>query len=167
MKKIIVSVFTASLFAALFMQCKKTEVANLEIRLTDNPANYTQVNVDIQKVSVKFDSDSVSWVDLNTNAGVYNLLNFQNGINTVLATGTVSQNTVKEIRFELGPNNSVLESGVVHNLTIPSGSESGLKIKVSKKLNATLQSIIIDFDAAESIKEENDGYKLKPVLKLK
>jgi hypothetical protein len=168
MKKIIIGLLAIASVAMLFTQCKKSSTsANLQIKLTDNPANYTQVNVDIKEVEVKFNEDTLSWVSLNTNAAVYNLLALQNGVTTVLATGNVPTNTVKEIRFVLGPNNTVLDSGVVHNLTIPSGSESGLKIKVSKKLDATLQTILIDFDAALSIKEEADGYKLKPVLKLK
>jgi Domain of unknown function (DUF4382) len=56
----------------------------------------------------------------------------------------------------------------VYPLTIPSGSESGLKIKLSKKLNAQLDSVVIDFDAALSILKTGVGdYKLKPVLKIK
>ncbi len=57
--------------------------------------------------------------------------------------------------------------GIIYPLTIPSGSESGLKIKVSKKLQATIETILIDFDADLSVKKENDGYKLRPVIRLK
>jgi hypothetical protein len=167
MKKIICSVIMIGTIVLTFTQCKKSTSSNLEVKLTDNPANYTAVNVDIQSVEVKFDEDSLKFVTLATNAAVYNLLSLQNGVTTVLATGNYPNNTIKEIRFVLGANNTVVDSGIVHPLTIPSGSESGLKIKVSKKLNATLQTVVIDFDAALSIKEESDGYKLKPVLKLK
>ncbi|MDP4263584.1 MAG: DUF4382 domain-containing protein [Bacteroidota bacterium] len=53
-------------------------------------------------------------------------------------------------------------------LTIPSGSESGLKIKLAKPLHATLDSLVIDFDAALSILQTGNGdYKLKPVLRIK
>jgi hypothetical protein len=38
---------------------------------------------------------------------------------------------------------------------------------VDKKLQQTIETILIDFDAALSVKEETDGYKLKPVIKLK
>jgi hypothetical protein len=40
-------------------------------------------------------------------------------------------------------------------------------VKVSKKLEKTLSTLTIDFDAAESVKESNGTYKLQPVLKLK
>ncbi|RYZ92799.1 MAG: hypothetical protein EOP47_29985 [Sphingobacteriaceae bacterium] len=52
--------------------------------------------------------------------------------------------------------------------TIASGSESGLKIKINRRLNTTLDSLLIDFDAALSVKNEGaSGYKLRPVIKVK
>ncbi|GAB2807410.1 hypothetical protein GCM10027043_03020 [Ferruginibacter profundus] len=146
--------------------------STLNVRLTDGPTNLAEVNVDIREVNIKFNDDTSStngWVSMQTNAGVYNLLGLQNGVDTLLASLTVPQNTVKEIRFVLGPNNSIKDTlGVVYPLTIPSGGESGLKIKVSKKLAAGLDSLIIDFDAALSIFRTGAGnYMLKPVLKVK
>ena len=148
-----------------FQSCKKENngLSNLQVRLTDAPAAYDQVNVDIREVRVNFRDDSTGWVSLNTNAKIYNLLALQNGVDTLLATGTVSTGIVKEIRLLLGNDNSVVVNGTSFPLTIPSGGESGLKIKVNKKLNATLETLIVDFDAALSIKVENGGYKLRPV----
>lgn len=153
-----------------FFSCSKDNssgTSNLQVRLTDAPAAYDEVNVDIKEVRVNFRDDSTGWVSLNTNAAVYNLLGLQNGVDTLLATGTVQAGTVKEIRLILGSNNTVVVGGVSFPLTIPSGSESGLKIKVSKKLNATLETLVIDFDAALSINLEPGGYKLRPVLRIK
>lgn len=150
---------------------KNNETSTLQIRLTDNPTAFQEVNVDIREVNVKFSDDSSStsgWVSLATKAGIYNLLALQNGVDTLLATGTFPQDVVKEIRFVLGPNNTVKDNGIVYPLVIPSGSQSGLKIKVNKKLGATLETLIIDFDAALSVKKEGTGdYKLRPVLKIK
>ena len=140
----------------------------LKIHLTDNPFNASEVNVDIREVRANFRDDSTGWVTLSTRAGIYNLLGFQNGIDTVLAQGTVPMGTLKEVRFVLGNNNSIKIDSIVYPLTIPSGSESGLKIKVGKQLHATLDSLIIDFDAALSILQTGNGdFKLKPVLKIK
>ena len=139
--------------------------------MTDAPILADEVNVDIQQIRVKFRDDPDStrgWADLNTTAGVYNLLGLQNGIDTLLAVGTIPTNDVKEIRFVLGANNSIKVGGITYPLTIPSGSESGLKIKVNKKLSGPVDSILIDFDAALSIHQIGTGdYKLKPVLKIK
>lgn len=154
---------------AVFTACSKNkETTKLDIQLTDNPYNAQEVNVDIKEVRVNFSDDSSGWVTLNTFAGVYNLLGLQNGLDTLIASATVTTGTVKEIRFILGSNNSIKINDVVFPLTIPSGSESGLKIKVNKKLAVGFDSLLIDFDAALSILQVGTGdFKLKPVLKLK
>lgn len=173
MKKIALSLsMLALLVAVVFIACSKDDSGKsttVKVRLTDNPVNAEEVNVDIRQVSVKFSDDSVhGWADLTTYAGVYDLLGLQNGVDTLLAVGTIPTSVVKEIRFVLGTNNSIKVAGVTYPLTIPSGSESGLKIKINKKLNGTLDSLLIDFDAALSIHQTGAGvYHLKPVLKLK
>ncbi len=160
----------AVLLIGTIIACNKDNdtTTDLKIRLTDNPYNATEVNVDIQQVRVNLRDDSTGWVDLQTRAGVYNLLNFQNGIDTLIAQATVPTGTIKEVRFVLGSQNSIRIDNNLYPLTIPSGSESGLKIKLNKRLNAHLDSLVIDFDAALSILQTGTGdYKLKPVLKIK
>jgi hypothetical protein len=140
----------------------------LSVHLTDNPFNASEVNVDIREVRVNLRDDSTGWVNLTTRAGVYNLLDFQNGIDTVLAQGIIPTGTLKEIRFVLGTNNSIKIDSTVYPLTIPSGAESGLKIKLNKNLNASFDSLVVDFDAAMSIIQNGTGdYHLQPVLKIK
>lgn len=166
-------VFIASLFllsSIVFISCSKDDSmggsSTLHVRMTDAPTAMDSVFVDIQQVSVKMQDDTSNngWINLNTSAGVYNLLQLQNGVDTLLATGTLETGYVKEIRFVLGSRNRVVVAGVSYPLTIPSGSESGLKIKLDKRLNATLETLLIDFDAALSIRLEATGYKLRPVL---
>lgn len=160
----------ASLLLGGIIACNKDNdtTTDLRIRLTDNPYNATEVNVDIQEVRVNLNDDSTGWVSLDTRAGIYNLLDFQNGIDTLIAQTTVPTGTVKEVRFVLGNQNSIKIDNTTFPLTIPSGSESGLKIKLNKKLNAHVDSLVIDFDAALSILQTGTGdYKLKPVLKIK
>lgn len=161
---------------ASFIACSKDDngTTTLNVRMTDNPIDLRSVNVDVLQVRVKLGNDTTldasdnGWVDLQTNARIYDLLRLQNGLDTALATGVVPTGYIKEIRFILGPNNSVIDTfGVSHPLTIPSGAESGLKIKVNQKMNATLQTLLMDFDAALSIQKEITGYKLRPVIKVK
>jgi hypothetical protein len=178
MKKYVFSfLFSVSAMVLIIVSCSKDKsndngTTTLQIRLTDGPTNLAEVNVDIKEINVKFNDDSTGskgWVSMPTNAGVYNLLGLQNGVDTLLASLILPKDILKEIRFVLGSNNSIKDTfGVVYPLTIPSGSESGLKIKVSKKLSATLETLLIDFDAALSVKREGNGdYKLRPVLKIK
>ncbi len=155
------------------LACSKDDdkTTDLRVRLTDNPYNATEVNVDIEQVRVKFsddDRDDEGWRNLDTRAGVYNLLDFQNGIDTLIASAVVPTQPLKEIRFVLGSDNSIRIDNVLYPLTIPSGSSSGLKIKLNKSLREGIDSVLIDFDAALSIVQEGNGnYKLKPVLKIK
>ena len=152
-----------------FVACKKdNNQSTLSLRLTDFPGDWEEVNIDLKEIKVKFDNDTTAWQTLPTNAGIYNLLGLQNGIDTLIAEGTFPSNyTVKEIRLIVGPDNSIKTNGQVFPLTIPSGEETGLKIKLNKRLQARLETVLIDFDAALSIKEETDGFKLRPVLRLK
>ncbi|MCW3094284.1 MAG: hypothetical protein JWP81_5353 [Ferruginibacter sp.] len=153
-----------------FYSCgKDNKNTTLNVRLTDNPVAFQEVNVDIREVRIKFSDDVTDneWVTLTTHPGIYNLLTLQ-GVDTALATALVPSNTVRQIRFVLGPNNTVKDNGVVYPLVIPSGSESGLKIKISKELSSTLETLVIDFDAALSVLKEGTGdYKLRPVIKVK
>jgi hypothetical protein len=34
-------------------------------------------------------------------------------------------------------------------------------------LNATLETVVLDFDAGASVTDEADGYKLRPVIRVK
>jgi type 1 fimbria pilin len=153
-----------------FSSCKKDSggQSTLKVRLTDAPADYQEVNIDLRNINVKLSDDSESWVELDAVPGIYNLLGLQNGVDTLIGTDTFPKGIVKEIRLVLGPDNTIKVNGTVFQLSIPSGSESGLKIKVDKKLEAAIETLIIDFDAALSIHEEGIGdYKLRPVLRIK
>jgi hypothetical protein len=163
--------FLGSLALLTLIACSKENSGNtntrLRIHLTDAPFDASEVNVDIQQVRVNMSDDSTGWIDLATNAGIYNLLDYQNGADTVIADTLVPTGTVKEIRFVLGNQNSIVIDSVSYPLTIPSGGSSGLKLKLNKKLNANLDSLVIDFDAALSIHQTGKGdYKLQPVLKI-
>ena len=169
-RKLLLIALPVLLSFMVFVACKKTNegTSQLNIRMTDAPFDAQEVNVDIREVRVKFEKDSSSWVSLNTNARIYNLLRLQNGVDTLLATGTVPTGVVKEIRLILGSGNTIKIKDVVYPLSVASADEAGLKIKVSKKLGVTLETILIDFDAELSIIQTGNGtYKLKPVIKLK
>lgn len=158
----------AIISSATFIACKKdASTSTLHVKLTDAPGDWQEVNIDLREVKVNFNEDSTGWVSLQTKDTIYNLLGLQNGLDTLIAQATVPSKTVKEIRLVLGSRNTIKVNDQVYPLTIPSGSESGLKIKVNKKLNATLETIVLDFDAGASITQEQDGYKLRPVITVK
>jgi len=151
------------------ISCKKDKSGyKLDVHLTDAPAAFEEVNVDIEEVKVKLRDDSAGWVSLNTNAGIYNLLGLQNGVDTLLATGILPSNFVQEIRLYLGSDNTVKVGGQTFPLSMNSGDAERLMIKVNKGISSAVDSLIIDFDAGLSIiLDGNGGYRLQPVITIK
>lgn len=166
MKSKLISIF--SFFVCLFfISCKKESGSTtLKVKLTDAPAAYDEVNVDIREVNIKMDGDSSSWISLPTTAGIYNLLEYQDGVDTLISQAVLTGTTIKEVRLVLGNDNSIKIGSEIFPLIIPSGSESGLKIKMNKSLNGGIDYLTLDFDAALSVKQETSGYKLRPVIKI-
>ena len=167
-------VLTAFCAFLLFWSCDKDDASQntpkttLNVYLTDGPGDFQQVNVDIQEVRIKSSDDTSQWLSLPTNTGIYNLLDFQNGVDTLLATGPVPAVVLKEVRLVLGPNNTVMKDSVLYDLDTPSAQQSGLKIKIDKSLGLTVDSLTLDFDAAKSIVETGNGkFILKPVIRVK
>ena len=178
MKKVIYSAF--ALASILFLSsCSKddstdnTGTSQFKVVLKDAPTDLDSVFVDIREVRINMTADSTDstsaggWQTLPTNIGIYNLLQLTNGIDTTISSTTIPRGTIKQIRLILGDSNRVVSSGISYPLTIPSGSQSGLKVMLHKEVAATLDSLVIDFDAALSVRRENDGsYKLRPVLQV-
>ena len=161
------------LFLTVFTltECSKSNSSTsmLEVRLTDGPGDYQEVNIDIQGVEIHTDGGdpSTGWKPLSIKTGVYNLLKLTNGLDTLLGKIELPSGHIEQIRLKLGANNSIKTLGVTSPLNTPSAQQSGLKLVI----NANLQSgitykLLLDFDAARSIVSTGSGkYNLKPVIK--
>lgn len=148
--------------------CKKSSADSpysYSIRMTDAPGPFNAVFIDLQAVEITGNDGKA--VQMNVNAGIYNLLNFSNGLDTLIATGSLNASTVQQIRLILGPNNSVVVNNISYPLSTPSADQSGLKLQVHQELQAGVNyQVLLDFDANESIVETGSGtYKLKPVIR--
>lgn len=135
------------------------------VRLTDAPGPYDEVNVDIQGIEVIGEDGKT--VALNVKKGIFNLLEFSNGVDTLLATDSLEISSVKQIRLILGANNTVVLDGVSYPLRTPSAEQSGLKLKVNQTLQeGILYTVLLDFDANKSVVKLGNGeYQLKPVIR--
>jgi hypothetical protein len=160
----------------IFTACKKSTSttggqATFQVRLTDDPSPYDSVLIDIEKVEVNVSSDTGAtsgWQTLPlARAGVYNLLAFRNGADTVLASQNFPAGTISQIRLILGSNNSVVINGQSFPLKTPSAQQSGLKFNIHATLTAGIvYKLWIDFNAGSSIVTTgNGGYILKPVIR--
>ena len=183
LKTFFMVVATVSLFAYL-NSCTESNgerpTGKITVSMTDSLADYLAVNVDVQAIRVHVtpadslaDDDTVSldssqWFELETHAGIYNLLDFRDGVDTLLAQGELPVGYVSQIRLILGENNSIVTLTDTFALNIPSGSTSGFKILVNQELSDVESlDLLFDFNAGKSVIEKGNGaFQLKPVLHL-
>lgn len=152
-----------------------TGKAQLNISLTDAPGDYQEVNIDVQGLRIHYtpaSHDTASadgqWIDLPVEPMRVNLLELTNGVDTLLAKAELDPGYYKELRLMLGNDNTVMVDSMIQDLKVPSGQQSGYKIKFKTDLEAGEElEVVVDFDAGRSVhKAGNSGkYILKPVLK--
>ena len=168
MKKAILLIFLSLVWFA----CSKDEggTSHLEVRLTDSPGDYEEVNIDIQRVEVHSNEgdQQAGWASLDVQAGVYDILKFTNGLDTLLGEADLPSGRISQIRLILGDNNTVKIDGQLKSLDAPSSAQSGLKLNIHAELVAGVTyRLTLDFDAAQSIVVTgNNAYKLKPVIRV-
>jgi hypothetical protein len=167
----------ASLLLLIFSgACRKNNIGpdyatgRVSVRMTDAPTPYgfEEVNIDIRNVEVHIGgSTGGDWYRLQTHAGIYNVLQFCNGLDTLLADEDIPTGEIMAVRLDLGPNNSVRKSGTLYPLDIPAGGDGGLQFEIYEKIApASPLHLVIDFDAGQSvIADGHGGYHLQPVIR--
>jgi hypothetical protein len=148
------------------------------IYLTDHQTPvFDSVFIDIQKLEVKVEDDTLpndGWVGLNIRAGVYDILRFRNGLDTLFGTGTLPNARVKKIRLTLGTQNSVSKDGQRFNLRVKDEDRQVVANLDDSNFEITNGQVLfwIDFDAGNSIQVDNsgsgnnNGYRLKSHIKI-
>ncbi|MGL1885689.1 MAG: DUF4382 domain-containing protein [Reichenbachiella sp.] len=167
-KGIILSVI--GLIGVVFLNsCGEDEknTATIQVSLVDAPGDYESVFIDLVDVQVNTGEDS--WESLESaQMGVYDLIQLTNGTEAFLGEIELPEGQMGQVRLILGENNELVVDGVTKDLTVPSGSQSGLKLNVDGDIvGGVTYKLIIDFDAAKSVVEAgNSGkYNLKPVIR--
>jgi hypothetical protein len=152
----------------------------MNVRLTDDPGDYDQVNIVVTQISARLEDGAVfdttgaeslevedGWVILDNTTHTYDLMTLQNGVTRQVANELVPAGRYTQIRMKIGTGSNVVIDGVTHPLTVPSGAQSGWKINgiFDVPTNGGM-SITLDFDAARSIVTTGNGdYILKPVIR--
>jgi hypothetical protein len=144
--------------------------ATVEVRLTDGPGDYQQVNIDIEDVQINPSDDNSGWISLmdNNDKGIYDLLTLTNGQDTLLGSITTTEAKISQIRLILGTGNTVKVGDQTYDLITPSAQQSGLKLNLQQTLSeGVTYKILLDFDAAKSIVARGNGtFSLKPVIRV-
>lgn len=155
-----------------------TPTGTLQLSVTDAPACYESVKVNVAKVRVHASDDTGTgdadgaWREVvPPNAPVQiDLVKLTNGQIQELGSAVVPAGTYRQLRLVLAATgNSVTPvGGTPQDLKTPSGQQSGLKIKADFTVGANAVSdLLMDFDACKSVVLTGNGqYILKPVVRL-
>ena len=122
---LMIALFLSSCGDVLEMPANETDRARLIVRLTDAPADYQEVNVEI--IGLKVHSLEEGWIEFDEfQGGIYDLLELQDGIETVLLDTEILTGSISELRLILGEENTVLLNDEVFPLRTPGAHHSGL-----------------------------------------
>jgi hypothetical protein len=142
----------------------------MNVHLVDAPGDFEQINLHVLKVEIH--DDATGWVTLGTPDETVDLLTLTGGVEETLVNGaSIPAGHYSQLRLLLGPGNTVkLQDGTVHDLKVPSGLQSGVKLTVSFDVQPnTTKDVFIDFDAHRSVFVHGAGssgqYILRPVVR--
>jgi len=173
MKKIIfiLSIFLIIMFA--LNNCSDSvssdeNTGTLSISVTDAPAAYDSVIIVFSQISAHIDSE---WVHVVKEPVRVNLLDWSNGETLLLGSEDVPAGKYTQIRIKIDEA-YIGVTGEVHELVVPSGSQTGLKLGPQFTINdGSTYHLVLDFDASRSIvvngpANNPKGYKLKPHIRV-
>jgi hypothetical protein len=136
------------------------------------------VFIDIQRLEVKLEDDSLpngGWVNMSIRPGVYNVLRFRNGLDTLFAIGTLPNARLRKIKLVLGTQNSVMKNGQSFPLKVKDDDREVVVNVEADDFEITNNGAVlfwIDFDAGNSIQTDNsgsgnnNGYRLKSHIRI-
>jgi hypothetical protein len=162
---------TPSALLAAALACGTSSTSKMSVHLVDAPGPYLEVNLHVLKVEIR--NDASGWVTLGTPDRTIDLLTLTGGVVATLADGaTLPAGSYGQMRLVLGSGNTVkLLDGSVHDLTVPSGQQTGVKLISHFDVQpGTVHDVYIDFEAHKSIWLHGAGasgkYILRPVVRV-
>jgi hypothetical protein len=153
--------------------------ARMTVRLTDAPSDDLEsATIYISQVTVKGNGVSAQDEIISNTKASYDLLTLQNGVTTTLGSVDIPTGSYSQVRLLVDSARVVLKAGHTFSdgtntakLTVPSGSETGLKVNFSPPVEVTTGEtvLLIDFDISQSFvfqgpHDHPNGVLFKPVL---
>jgi hypothetical protein len=104
------------------------------------------------------------WLTIVDEPATYDLLELQNGVTAALGAAEIPAGQYTQIRLIVS-SAAVVVDGETHELSIPSGGQTGLKLNYDFDLSGGGDyAIVLDFDAHQSVKKAGKQYLLTPVI---
>jgi hypothetical protein len=144
--------------------------AKMSVHLVDGPAlEYSEIWLHVVRVDIA--KDGGGWTTLGTPDVTVNLLTLTGAVAETLVDGAIiPAGSYGQMRLVLGSGNTIRTADGLHDLKVPSGMQSGVKLNVHfDVLPNTTKDVFIDFDAHRSIFVHQAGnstqYILRPVVR--
>lgn len=189
MKKIGFVLMIIVLGTALMLSCSKDDTMNnytegkgkVNIYLTDAPFPVNLVSktvVSIDKVEIRkqeSDTTGAEFITLTDEPMEVDLLTLSNGVTELLASVELEAGSYDLIRMHVGESTVYLNDDTQFDLKVPSGSSSGLKIKIKPAIEISsgqTADVLLDFDVSKSFVAKGNwkkgnllGFNFKPVIR--
>ncbi len=182
------SLASLAVLAAGFAACGiGGDTGRLSLSLTDAATDqYSAVYITIREVAVHAEGDlEDTWTTVSTPNKTVNLLELVNGVREQLALADLSAGHYTQLRLMIGEtadggvnirsqahpfaNYVIGDSSDYHELKIPSGFQSGIKIVQGFEINENRTTeLLLDFDASRSVvvAGRSGRYLLKPTIQV-
>jgi hypothetical protein len=140
-------------------------LAHVDVHITDAPGDFESVYVTISRIDVSTADDS--WVTLSDLPQRLDLLTLQNDATALLGGADLVAGSYGQLRLIVDAA-SVVVGGVEEPLEIASGAETGIKIDLDGDVvEGMTYALVLDYDAAKSVKSTGHGYLMTPVITVK
>ncbi len=162
------------LFSLIVIGCDSDDPAGptdgegrMVMYLADAPAEmFTEVNVEIERIEIH--SENSGWIEVKSEAAIYNLLELTNGTMAVLVDTNVEADTYTMIRVHIGGESNIVIEGSMADISISAGAQGGVDLNHQVELQAgATTEILLDFDAHRSVSGTLvGGFELEPVIRV-
>lgn len=140
------------------------KTGRLVLSITDAPAVYDEVTIKFTDIDV---STTGGWISIKqSQSQTIDLLEWNNGKSIIIGQKDMAPTKITQIRLMIDTA-WISVDGQKHELEIPSGLQTGLKINVNFDIvEGVTYELVLDFDVDKSIVVTgNDKYKLQPVIR--
>ncbi|WP_456458887.1 DUF4382 domain-containing protein [Reichenbachiella sp.] len=153
--------------------------STLRVKMTDAPFPFefvVEANVTIDKIELKPANEEEEFIILSEEEMAFNLLDLTNGITTTLVDMEIPTGSYNQIRMRVIESSVLLTDDRIFDLKIPSGEQSGIKVKFPSTLDIAEgedSELLLDFDVSRSFKAQGNaknissikGFIFTPVIK--
>ena len=142
-------------------------MARMSITAFDAPPPEGIEHLYLNIVEVSVHNEDNGWMVLSDIDTTIDFLELINGVSVNLVDDSVPSGFYSQLRLVVSDSNEIVVDSVSYPLTIPSGTQTGVKLNLDFNLNADeFVHLYVDFDVSKSVIVANNEFKLKPTYRV-